>query len=102
MQIRDLLAHFECDCHTVHMLTQWHLPPPMTSTVKPPLFIHTHPSIPVHSPWLPGYINIPETILIMLTMAGLFLDTPHMLFLPLILELLNIHSDTVFSNCHTF
>ena len=28
------LSHFECECHTVHMLTQWHLPPPLTSTVK--------------------------------------------------------------------
>ena len=22
------LSHFECDGHTVHVLTQWHLPPP--------------------------------------------------------------------------
>ena len=33
--------------------------------------------IPVHSPWLPGYIDVAQTILIMLTMAGLFPDTPH-------------------------
>ena len=33
-----LLSHFECNGHTVHMLTQWHLPPPQTSTVK--LFVH--------------------------------------------------------------
>ena len=26
-----LLGHFECDGHTVHMLTQRHLPPPLTS-----------------------------------------------------------------------
>ena len=32
---------------------------------------------PVHSPWLPGYINVVQTILIILTMAGLFLDRPH-------------------------
>ena len=32
--------------------------------------------IPVHYPWLPGYINITQTILIKLTMAGLLLDTP--------------------------
>ena len=30
--------------------------------------------IPVQSPWLPGYINVAQTILIVLTMAALFLD----------------------------
>ena len=30
--------------------------------------------IPVHSPWWPGYINVTQTVLIILTMAGLFLD----------------------------
>ena len=39
-----LLSHFECDRHTVHMLTQWHLPPPLTSTVKSSLFMHAHSS----------------------------------------------------------
>ena len=39
-----LLSHFECDSHTVHMLTQWHLPPPLTSTVKLSLFTHAHSS----------------------------------------------------------
>ena len=33
--------------------------------------------IPVHSPWLPGYIDVAQTILIILTMAGLFLYLPH-------------------------
>ena len=28
--------------------------------------------IPVHSPWLPGYIHVMQTILFILTMAGLF------------------------------
>ena len=28
--------------------------------------------IPVHSPWLPGYINVVQTIPVILTMAGLF------------------------------
>ena len=28
--------------------------------------------IPVHSPWLPGYINVVQTVLIILTMAGFF------------------------------
>ena len=39
-----LLSHFECDDHTVHMLTQWHLPPLATSTVKSSLVTHVHSS----------------------------------------------------------
>ena len=35
--------------------------------------------IPVHPPWLPGYIDVMQTVLITLTMAGLFLDRPHIL-----------------------
>ena len=38
------LSHFECDCHTVHMLSQQCLPPPLTSTVKSYLFTHAHSS----------------------------------------------------------
>ena len=34
------LSHFECDGHTEHMLTQCHLPSPLTSTVKLSLFTH--------------------------------------------------------------
>ena len=33
--------------------------------------------IPVHSLWLPGYINIRQTVLIILTMAGTFPYRPH-------------------------
>ena len=39
-----LLSHFECDGHTVHMLTQWHLLFQLTSTVKSSLFTHAHSS----------------------------------------------------------
>ena len=39
-----LLSHFECDGHSVHMLTEWCLPPPLTSTVKLSLFTHEHSS----------------------------------------------------------
>ena len=39
-----LLSHFECDSHTVHMLTEQHLLPPLTSTVKSSLFAHVHSS----------------------------------------------------------
>ena len=34
----------------------------------------SHMCIPVHSPWLPSYINVMQTILVILTMTGLFLD----------------------------
>ena len=37
-----LLSHFECDGHTVHTLTQWHLPPPLTGTMKSSFSIHSH------------------------------------------------------------
>ena len=49
-----LLSHFECDSHTVHMLTQQHLPPPLTSTVKSSLFAHMHSSphsLAARLPW---------------------------------------------------
>ena len=39
------LSYFECDGHTVHMLTQWNLLPPLTSTVKSSLFTHVHSSL---------------------------------------------------------
>ena len=38
------LSYIDCDCHTVHVLTQWCLPPPLTSTVKSSLFTHAHSS----------------------------------------------------------
>ena len=38
------LSHFECNSHTVHMLTQWHQLSPLTSTVKLSLFTHAHSS----------------------------------------------------------
>ena len=37
-------CHFEWDSHTAHTLTQWCLPPPLTSTVKSSLFAHAHSS----------------------------------------------------------
>ena len=36
-----------------------------------------HMCIPVHSPWLPGYIDVTQTILIILTLAWLFLERPY-------------------------
>ena len=66
-----LLSHFECEGHTVHMFTQWCLPPHWL--VKWSWYC-SHMRIPVHSPWLPGYINVSQTVFTILTMAGLFLD----------------------------
>ena len=39
-----LLSHFECNSHTVHMLTQWCLLPPVTSAMKSSLFTHAQSS----------------------------------------------------------
>ena len=39
-----LLIHFECDSHRVHMLIQQRVPPPLTGTVKLPLFMQAHSS----------------------------------------------------------
>ena len=41
-----LLSHFECNGHTVHMLTQWHLLSPLTGTVKLSVFMYVHSSPP--------------------------------------------------------
>ena len=62
-----LLSHFECDGHTVHMLTQQHLPPSQTSIVKSSLFTHAHSSplfvaTSLHGCWA-------QTVLVILTMA---------------------------------
>ena len=48
--------------------------PPMTSTVKSSLFTHAH-STPLSL--VPGNIDVAQTVLVILTMAGIFLDRPH-------------------------
>ena len=63
-------SHFECDGHTVHMLIQWRLPPPLTSTVKSSL------SMQVLS-LAASYNDVMQTILIISIMAGLFPDRPY-------------------------
>ena len=40
----NLLSHFECKNYTVHMLTQQHLLPPLTITVKSTMFTPMHSS----------------------------------------------------------
>ena len=69
-----LLSHCECDGHTVHSCTlngiyysQWLVQWSYHCSFMP---------IPVHSPWLPGYINVMQTFLVTCTMAELFPDTP--------------------------
>ena len=37
---------------------------------------HSHMSIPVHSPWMPGYIDAMQTILVVLAVAQLFPNRP--------------------------
>ena len=68
-----LLSRFEFNGHTVHMLPLQHLPPPLISTVKSSLFT-SHMHVPVHCPWAPGYGDIVQTLLVILTIAGL---SPH-------------------------
>ena len=46
-----------------------------------------HMCIPVHSPWLPGYMDVAQTILVLLTMAGVFLDGPLIYLYSLMLSL---------------
>ena len=68
------LSYFECDIHMIHMLSQ---------CIYCPFWLvqwgrHcSHMRILVHSPWLPGGIYVVQTILIILTMARLFPDRPH-------------------------
>ena len=68
------LSHFECNGDTVHMLTQRCLLHPLTSTVKLSLFTHEH-----SSPFsLAARLHrCMQTILIILTVAGIFLDRTH-------------------------
>ena len=77
------LSHFECHSLTVHMLTQQHLPPHWLVQWSRHC---SHMHIPVHPPWLPGYIGALQTVLIMLTMVGLFPKRPHISYLFLLEE----------------
>ena len=50
--------------HHPHWLVQWSC-----------YFSHMH--TPVHSTWLPGYMDVMQIVLVILTMAELFPDRPH-------------------------
>ena len=79
------LSHFECNSHTVHMLTQQCLLPPLTRTVKSSLFTHVHSSphsVAARLHW--------QAILVILTMAGLFPDRPHILIMIAVMKMITI------------
>ena len=55
--------------------------------------------IPIHSPWLPGYINVMQTVFITLIRAGLFLD----FFSPLRMNLIfTIYSEYIYSYLYMY
>ena len=64
--LNEMATQYICSLNSnycLHWLVQWNC--------------HCLPMcIPVHSPWLPGYIDVTQTVLIILTVAGLFLDRP--------------------------
>ena len=64
-------SHFQYDSHTVHMLTQWCLPPPLANTVKVSLFTYVHSSPLSLTARLHECV---QTVHVILTMLGLFLD----------------------------
>ena len=60
-------TQYTCSFNSVycpHWLVQWNHHCPLMS-------------IPVHSPWLPGYVNVVLTVLFILTITGIFVDKPH-------------------------
>ena len=77
------LMQIHCSTHSVilnGMATQYTCS--LNSIYRPHWLVHwsdhcSRMCIPVHFPWLPGYIDVVITILIILTMAGLFPDKCH-------------------------
>ena len=88
------LSHFECDSHTVHMLSQWHLLPPLTSTAKVSLFTYVHSS-PLS---LAAKLHLCGTNhFVILTMAGHFPDRLYVcvcvyIYILIIFKLDNVHN----------
>ena len=56
--------------HSTHAHSNGMYRPHCGGTVKSSLFTH------VHSHWLPGYTDVMQTVLVILIVAGLFLDRP--------------------------
>ena len=91
------VGHFECDGRTVHMLTPQHLLPAwLVQWSCHSLRMWT---MTCHFPWLPGYISVAQTILIMLTMVGLFSVRP-CICAYLLKENPRVHSHTNNSSQH--
>ena len=59
----------------------------------------SHMCIPVHSPWVPGYITVAQTIFIILTMAGLFPARPHVFAWNFQMSFHLVHKDNL---CQSF
>ena len=60
--LNAIATQYTCSLNGIyrpHWLVQWS-------------YHYSHMSIPVHSPWLPAYLDFTQTVLIILTMAGLF------------------------------
>ena len=75
-----LLSHFECNGHTVHMLIQWHLLPPLTSTVMSSLFTHVHSNPLSLAAMLHQFHVTHKPFSWFLTMVGFFSDIPDIVF----------------------
>ena len=66
-------SHFECDDHTVHVLTKRRLTVALLVQQRQHC---THMCITGHSIWLPNYIDVAQTVFLILIMAGSFPDSP--------------------------
>ena len=66
-------------CSVILNVTATQYPCSLNSIYCPHWSCHcSHMRIPVHLPWLPGYTYVVQTVLIILKMAELFPDRPHM------------------------
>jgi len=72
MKLICLLGHCECDDHTVHKLSQWHL---AADWLAPQKNDCSQMDSKV-SAWLPSYIKATRPVLEIFSMAGYFSDRP--------------------------
>ena len=80
--LKQNLMHIGSSTHSVFWMWQPHSTRAQSTRLPPHWLVQwschrSHMCLVVHSPWLPGYLNVVQTILIILTMASLFLDRPH-------------------------
>ena len=87
------LMQFHCSSHSVILNeTATQSKYPLHGVYLPPRLVQwsghcSHMHIPAPSPGLPGYMDVPQTILIILTVVGLFPDRPQYIYLCLCLYL---------------